>query len=74
VTHEQAQRVAERFQLALDLYDLSEGMLRQRLRRKHPQATEAELDAHIAAWLAHRPGAEQGDAEGRPITWPPRHG
>lgn len=66
--------MAERFQLALDLHDLGERMLRQRLRRKHPQATEAELDAKVAAWLAHRPGAEHGDAEGTPLVWPPRRG
>lgn len=69
-----AQRIIERFQLTLDLYDLSERMLRQKLRRKHPLATDAELDTKIAEWVSRRPGAEQGDGEGRPIAWPPRRG
>ncbi|MBI4954255.1 MAG: hypothetical protein HY908_19680 [Myxococcales bacterium] len=60
--------------MALDLYDLAERMLRQRLRRKNPQATETELDAMIARWLEHRPGAELGDGEGTPIPWPRRAG
>jgi hypothetical protein len=69
-----AQRILERFQLTLDLYDLSERMLRQKLRRKHPQATDAELEVKVAEWIARRPGAEHGDGEGRPIAWPPRRG
>ncbi len=72
VTPEQNQRMVERLRLAFDLYDLSERMLRQKLRRKHPEATESEIDAKIGEWLQHRPGAEHGDAEGQPITWPRR--
>lgn len=67
-------QIAERFQLALALDDFSERMLRQRLRRKHPEALAAEIDAMIGAWRAHRPGAEHGDGEGTPIAWPPRRG
>ena len=64
--------VAERFRLALDIYDFSERMLEQKLRRKNPQATEAELEAGIVEWLQRRPGAELGDGAGRPISWPRR--
>jgi hypothetical protein len=64
--------VAERFRLTLDLFELAERMLRQKLRRKHPDATDAEIDAMIAEWLERRPGAELGDGEGRPIPWPRR--
>lgn len=74
MSSEHAQRIAERFQLALDLYDLSERMLRQKLRRKHPQGTDAEIDAKVDEWLAHRPGAEQGDGDGTPIAWPRQRG
>jgi hypothetical protein len=66
-----SQRAAERFQMALALYDLGEQMLRQKLLRKHPQASPAEIEALLAAWREHRPGAELGDGEGRPIPWPP---
>jgi hypothetical protein len=44
------------FRLALDLFE----------------AGEAEIEAHIVAWLHERPGAEHGDAVGRPGTWPRR--
>lgn len=60
--------------MALDLFDLAERMLRQKLRRKHPDATDADLDAMVTEWLEHRPGAEQGDGEGVPIPWPRRGG
>ena len=36
--------------------------------------TEEEVMARVNAWLATRPGAEHGDAVGRPlpIPWEPR--
>jgi len=49
---------------ALELHDLGERMLRQRLRRERPQITDAELDDAIRRWLRERPGAENGDAAG----------
>jgi hypothetical protein len=55
----------ERFRVAMELYELAEAMLRQRLRRKHPDATEDEIDALVVAWRSRRPGAEDGDAPGR---------
>jgi hypothetical protein len=54
----------------MDLFDLTQRMLRQKLRRKHPGVTDAEVDAMIARWLEHRPGAELGDGEGTPVPWP----
>jgi hypothetical protein len=63
---------AERFELALELCELAERMLREKLRRAHPQRSEAEIEAMIDAWFMERPGAEHGDAEGRPIRWPRR--
>jgi hypothetical protein len=67
-----ASQARERFGLALDLFDLAERMLRQRLRRKHPEATDADVDVMIGGWLEHRPGAEHGDGEGTPVSWPRR--
>lgn len=68
------QQIAERFQLALALDDFSERMLRQKLHRKHPDASAVEIDAMVGAWRVQRPGAEHGDGEGTPIAWPPRRG
>jgi hypothetical protein len=58
--------------LALDLAEVAEAMLRQRLARKHPGATSGELDAMVFACRTRRPGAELGDADGRPVPWPRR--
>lgn len=62
----------ERVRVALDLFDLAEQMLRQKLRRKHPGLTEADLEASFAEWVRRRPGAEHGDGEGTPVSWPRR--
>ena len=67
-----SEQPAERFRMALALYELGERMLRQKLRRQRPDASEAEIDALIADWLHRRPGAELGDGEGRPVPWPRR--
>ena len=66
------QTALERFRTALDLFELSERMLRQKLRRTHPEASEAEIEAEVRARLRHRPGADHGDGEGRPVELP-RH-
>lgn len=58
--------------MALALYELGERMLRQKLRRQRPEASDAEIDALIVDWLHRRPGAELGDGEGRPVPWPRR--
>jgi hypothetical protein len=63
-------RMAERMRMTLDLFDLAEAMQRQRLKRKHPHASDAEIDDLVNAWLQRRPGAELGDAEGRSVTLP----
>lgn len=63
---------ARRVRLALDLFDLTERMLRQRLRRTRPAASAAEVEASIVAWRLKRPGAEPGDAPGRLRPWPVR--
>jgi hypothetical protein len=64
--------IAERFRTTLALFEFGEQMLRQKLRRKFPQATEAEIEAHVQEWLERRPGAEYGDGVGHPVAWPRR--
>jgi Xaa-Pro aminopeptidase len=55
---------ATRLRIALELHDLGVKMQRRRLRRERPDATDAELDDAMRAWLHERPGAEYGDAAG----------
>jgi hypothetical protein len=61
---------ARRLRLAFDLYQTGEEMMRQRLRREHPNLSPAEIEALVVKWLVERPGAEFGDALGRPVPWP----
>ena len=58
--------IMARMRMAFDLYETAEAMMRQNLRRRHPEASEAEIERLLDAWLHHRPGAEHGDAVGRP--------
>ncbi len=58
--------------MTLALFEFAEAQMRQRLRRKHADASEAQIDDMVQAWLLDRPGAEHGDAVGRPIPWPRR--
>ena len=63
---------AARLRTALDLFEAGVEMMRQRLRRDHPDLAEREIAARLTAWLRERPGAEFGDAVGRRLSWPPR--
>jgi hypothetical protein len=47
-------------------------MKRQQLRRDHPQWSNERIDDSLATWLRERPGAEDGDAQGRPVAWTDR--
>lgn len=51
---------------ALDLYEVGERMLRQRLRRQ--LGDETAVGQALSAWRHRRPGAEHGDSPGRPST------
>ncbi|HSF14534.1 MAG TPA: hypothetical protein VLK65_03165 [Vicinamibacteria bacterium] len=61
---------AERFRIAMDLFQTGVDLMRQNLKRQHPHATEDQIEELLRAWLRHRPGAEFGDSEGRPGAWP----
>lgn len=43
-------------------------LMRQNLRRRHPEATPEEVEELLAAWLRERPGAEHGDGVGEPVS------
>lgn len=57
-------------ELAFDLFEAGEQIMRQNLKRRHPDAAPEEIEARFAEWLAQRPGAELGDAVGKPVEWP----
>ena len=59
-----------RFRLALDLFATGEALMRQRVRRLHPDWGETQIEGRMAEWLHERPGAENGDAVGRPTKLP----
>lgn len=61
---------AERLRLALDLYETGEELMRQQIRRRYPDADPETVERMLTEWLRTRPGAEHGDAAGRPGTWP----
>jgi len=61
---------SQRLRLALDLFRTGEELMRQKLRREHPELSAPEIEARLVAWLHERPGAESGDAPGRAVTWP----
>lgn len=58
---------ARRLRTALDLYDAAVDLMRQNLRRRHPEASEAERERMLVEWLLSRPGAPDGDAVGRRV-------
>jgi hypothetical protein len=68
------EKAAARLRMALDLFETGVEMMRQKLRRDHPDLADHEVEARLRSWLRERPGAEFGDAAGRPATWPRRCG
>lgn len=43
------------FQVAVELAEVGVRMMRQRLRRLDPAASEQEIDARLTSWLHDRP-------------------
>ena len=63
-----AASLAEKLRVTLDLADAGMALQRQNLRRRHPGASEAEIDRLFEEWLCDRPP----DSPGRRIDWPRR--
>ena len=63
---------AARLRMALGMFETGVEMMRQKLRRDHPDLADHEIEARVRAWLQERPGAEFGDAVGRHVGWPRR--
>jgi hypothetical protein len=67
-----SETAARRLEIALDLADLAPEIYEAKVRREAPGLSDAEVAKRVTAWLRTRPGAEDGDAEGRPVAWPRR--
>jgi hypothetical protein len=59
--------VADAFRMTLDLFETGLDLMRQNLRRSHPESGDAEIEQLLRDWLLDRPGAESGDCPGRPV-------
>ena len=59
--------IAAAFQATLDLFQTGVDLMRQNLRRRHPDASDRDIERLLHEWLLERPGAEAGDCQGRPI-------
>jgi Rv0078B-related antitoxin len=59
--------VADAFRTTLDLFDTGLDLMRQNLRRTHPEAGDEEIERLLLEWLQDRPGAESGDCPGRTV-------
>lgn len=59
--------IADAFRTTLDLFDTGLELMRQNLRRHHPEAVDEEIERLLREWLCERPGAEFGDCPGRPV-------
>lgn len=63
-------KAAANLRTAFDLFTAGVRLQRQNLRRRHPDASEEEIDRLLKAWMQERPGAEHGDAVGKVVSWP----
>jgi len=59
--------IVDAFRTTLDLFGTGLDMMRQNLRRSHPEAGAEEIERLLRDWLRDRPGAEVGDCPGRPV-------
>jgi len=52
--------------ITLDMAEAGADMMRENLRRRHPDEDASGLERRLVAWLHERPGDETGDADGVP--------
>ena len=60
---------ADKLRQALELFESGLDLMRQNLRRRHPDASQEELERLLTEWLRTRPGAEIGDSPGHPRSF-----
>ena len=44
-----------RLRTTFDLFEAGEALMRQKLRRQHPEATDHELEVELVTWFSSRP-------------------
>jgi hypothetical protein len=59
--------VANAFRTTLDLFETGLDLMRENLRRSHPDAGDEEIEVLLHKWLLDRPGAKFGDCSGRSV-------
>ncbi|GEM_PF-1991648 len=64
----ESEATARRLRQAVEMADAGLAMMRLNLQRDHPEASADELESLFRDWLFSRPGAEHGDACGRPAS------
>ena len=57
--------IAEAFRITLDLFGTGLDLMRQNLRRSHPDVDDEDIERRLQQWLLDRPGAVAGDCPGR---------
>ncbi|HKI02101.1 MAG TPA: hypothetical protein VKK31_08980 [Thermoanaerobaculia bacterium] len=55
-------KILARAEAAFDLCQTAEDIMRQNLRRRHPQASEQEIRQRFIAWVEKRPYVEPSSA------------
>jgi hypothetical protein len=60
-------RESEAFRATLDLFQTGVDLMRQNLRRRHPEAAGDDIERLFRKWMLERPRAESGDCPGRAV-------
>lgn len=58
--------VLARAEILFDLCETAEQIMRQNIRRRNPELSEAEVEERLVEWRRSRPDAPLGDAYGKP--------
>jgi hypothetical protein len=58
----------DRLLATFEMFELGVEMMAANLRRRYPHASAAEIERLLDAWLLERPGAEDGDGPGVPVS------
>jgi len=60
-------KTMRRMETTFDLLETAEQIMRMNLRRRYPKLSDDEVEERLNEWYRTRPGAEIGDAVGRPV-------
>lgn len=63
-----AETLRDRLLATFEMFDFGVEMMAANLRRRHPDAAPEDIERMLDAWLLERPGAEEGDAPGVPVS------